>query len=583
MRLFGLIRLLIQKEQRNVYYALDMSWLDRILLPESKVHVTYLSGPPSEHNFATLMMPQHPQQPLPSSPADEIYQILVAELPPGVEPGTANGGDFDYRGIDKFLALNPCWMPLHEPQNSTLNFNPSNSRQHHNHHHLSHQITRARSFFYAQQRIVVFVRLPIFGFHATCRLYSQIVLHQHPQQCIYTDERMMVHHLHNTGWSATYNAILFKLQHILIDKVYPQKIVVATQAIDFRSRVRTLTDQKTGTKFNTSFGWYWSNPENCPEEIEAYDPWNCNFISISNCTQKQQGISLLNPPYPPPSKDKSAETPAPIFQDNFDKQALPNSPNIREQRRIYYDGPSHSEEQWAYHRLHAFLQRPNYNLRNKIRKSFRNLEPLGLAAGGGGGGGGNGAGGGGGGGGNGQKQGSGNAHHPHSHPHHHLTLQTPLSNNMQRPCLAIHVRHGDSNQDTRGNPERKIDRSLASHVSHARNLTTSLGITNIFIASDNSSVINRSPTDFPEFQWFTQKRPIKDWGVMYDVHNEDDIQLELAHVIVDTRLAASCDAIIGSFDSGFAEQMIVAACQISREGRCPPTVDLREVYHDYGR
>jgi len=154
---------------------------------------------------------------------------------------------------------------------------------------------------------------------------------------------------------------------------------------------------------------------------------------------------------------------------------------------------------------------------------------------------------------------------------------------MQHPCLTIHVRHGDSFQDTRGNPERKIDRSLASHVSHARNITSSLGISNIFIASDNGSVINKAAADFPQYQWFTQKRPIKDWGVMYDVHNEDDIQLELAHVIVDTRIAASCDAIVASFDSGFAEQMVIAACQISKQGRCPPTVDLREVYHDYGR
>jgi hypothetical protein len=69
---------------------------------------------------------------------------------------------------------------------------------------------------------------------------------------------------------------------------------------------------------------------------------------------------------------------------------------------------------------------------------------------------------------------------------------------------------------------------------------------------------------------------------MYDVHNEDDMTLELAHVFVDTRIAASCDAIVGSFDSGFAEQMLIAGCQLSRQGRCPPSVDLREVYKDYG-
>jgi hypothetical protein len=70
---------------------------------------------------------------------------------------------------------------------------------------------------------------------------------------------------------------------------------------------------------------------------------------------------------------------------------------------------------------------------------------------------------------------------------------------------------------------------------------------------------------------------------MYDVHNEDDIQFELAHVIADTRIAASCDAIVGCFDSGFAEQMLIAGCQHSKMGNCPPSIDLRQVYGDYGR
>jgi hypothetical protein len=68
---------------------------------------------------------------------------------------------------------------------------------------------------------------------------------------------------------------------------------------------------------------------------------------------------------------------------------------------------------------------------------------------------------------------------------------------------------------------------------------------------------------------------------MFDVHNEADIQLELAHVIADMRFAATCEAVVASFDSGFAEQLFISACSLSKAGVCPPSVDLREVYNEY--
>ena len=57
---------------------------------------------------------------------------------------------------------------------------------------------------------------------------------------------------------------------------------------------------------------------------------------------------------------------------------------------------------------------------------------------------------------------------------------------------------------------------------------------------------------------------------------QDDIQIELSHVIADIRIAAECDAISACFDSGLAEQMIVTACIKSNNRRCIPTMDLRE-------
>lgn len=41
-RIFGMIRWLIQKEQRNVYFSLDSTWMDKLLLSESNVHISYI-------------------------------------------------------------------------------------------------------------------------------------------------------------------------------------------------------------------------------------------------------------------------------------------------------------------------------------------------------------------------------------------------------------------------------------------------------------------------------------------------------------------------------------------------------------
>lgn len=119
------------------------------------------------------------------------------------------------------------------------------------------------------------MRLPIFGFHATCRLYSQITLHQNPKQCIYDNDHMITHWLHNTGWSASFNGLMFKLAAILCKTAgtpgteksihYPNKILVVPRAIEFRSRERLLIDKNSNLKIKSKGGWYWSNPDTCPE------------------------------------------------------------------------------------------------------------------------------------------------------------------------------------------------------------------------------------------------------------------------------------------------------------------------------
>ncbi len=86
------------------------------------------------------------------------------------------------------------------------------------------------------------------------------------------------------------------------------------------------------------------------------------------------------------------------------------------------------------------------------------------------------------------------------------------------PCLAVHVRHGDAARDVRDS--LPIDRSLEAHLFHARNLTGGLGLSSVFILSDNRTVIETAPGAFPQFKWFAQQRPIRTNYNTFDYNNE---------------------------------------------------------------
>jgi hypothetical protein len=86
---------------------------------------------------------------------------------------------------------------------------------------------------------------------------------------------MITHWLHNTGWSASFNGLLFKLAAILCNTAgtpgteksphYPNKILVMPRSIEFRSRDRLLVDSNSNETIKSKGGWYWSNPDTCPE------------------------------------------------------------------------------------------------------------------------------------------------------------------------------------------------------------------------------------------------------------------------------------------------------------------------------
>jgi hypothetical protein len=100
---FGAIRNAIHTEQRNIYFTLETSWLDTILLPESKVNVTLIE--PQQLSQSRIL----PVLPLPKSPEEEVFQIAVADVS-GIPGDDIDGHISD---VDEFLKINPCWLPLY--------------------------------------------------------------------------------------------------------------------------------------------------------------------------------------------------------------------------------------------------------------------------------------------------------------------------------------------------------------------------------------------------------------------------------------------------------------------------------------
>jgi hypothetical protein len=218
------------------------------------------------------------------------------------------------------------------------------------------------------------------------------------------------------------------------------------------------------------------------------------------------------------------------------------------------------------------LLRPNALLRNKLRQSFRHVELIQKNHHNG----------------NNMKHGFVNNSHSSSMIFPPPSLYSSAQNTVKHPCLGLHVRHGDAAFDSR--KHSGLDRSLEAHMKIAEPLIKSLGITSIFLATDDAQVVESAPKLYPQYHWYSQRRPILTLA-LFEVKNEvscspqlfsdnkrflqDDIQLELAHLLADVRMGGSCDAIVGSFDSGLVEQMIVHSCNLSVRGRCVPSADLR--------
>lgn len=350
-KIFGIIRAAIMHDQRNAYFGLDSSWMDNVILPESKVVVTVAR--PS--TLKSLVM--DPPRTLPKTEYEERYQVLYSEV-----------SSIRHRDVDEFLTHNPCWLPLHEPtisNSSRYNYAPKYGDEEID--PQRHPFIKANYGTY--QSAVVLLRLPVYGFHATCRLFSELTRIQFPAQCHYDPDHAITYKLRNIGWSSVFDVTMHNFAEILNPKNYPNKVFMVPGAQIFKSRTRTWTD-RNGSSFTDRGGWYWSDSASCPPKIEDYDPWACNFISITNCTRYEAGVSLLDPPYPPVDEkehvfylfkdyylapDKPSDADSKLFfvvQDSlskkgFDQESGPHSPSIFDLRNLYSDAVLEGEEQWV--------------------------------------------------------------------------------------------------------------------------------------------------------------------------------------------------------------------------------------------
>ena len=583
---FGQIHAAIHKEERIAFLALDFTWLDKVLLPDARVEVTVV--PMDE--LATFIHPTTPlDQRLLNSPSSEderekrfSYHIVVSEAPDNIQierhhhyhqhhqhhqhhRNSKRPSYLDppspsvliFSGVDEMLTHNPCFFPIAEPVLAT----------HGKLGNIGNRRRRLRSDGpVAKQgpRLLILMGFPE-NMHPTCVLYKSVTKDQFPQKCEYTPAAMSVNELSNIGWAHT----VIHLTHSFFDKsMIHGKVVIIPKADAFYSRPVQVTDPLTNITSLSNSGWGWADPATCSPNTYLHDPWACNFLSISNCSDRYRSAHIK------PESLTSWSTPSTRLQGDpaptLTRNRYEGGLRITDATRVAFgDGPKMTEESWAQSRLYAFLQRPNAYLRLLIRVSLRNIGAVGGL----------------------------------SSAVPSLSLSSLLT-----PCLAMHVRHQDlfleGHRVVFG-----IDRSFESHVHHALNLTRHLGLKKIYLATDNATIFDVASSLFPEFTWVFMRRPVPRkmklfsmFTSMYRSMTENTTQSEmdadavipgigdskagvdvqesvtatLSHIIADWRAATYCSAIIAAFDSGFAAQTYRTMCSMSAGGQCPPSYDLRK-------
>ena len=223
MDIFNQIHSAVRHNDRLSYLGLDMSWMDRLNQIDSRVHVQLndfsriaLIHPPksiySEYKKSKSMLSEYTEE----------FQVLAFHFN---QYQVADRGQNEamlqrkyQTAIDAFLAVNPCWIPLHEPYTppmpagisvSTPTSNRHMNAANHHHHHNKRSLQSTHPILHhhplggennLQHGLLLFIRLPDVSFHATCMLYTAVIKRQFPRVCHYTPEKMRTYHLANIGF-----------------------------------------------------------------------------------------------------------------------------------------------------------------------------------------------------------------------------------------------------------------------------------------------------------------------------------------------------------------------------------------------
>ena len=135
---------------------------------------------------------------------DEEFQVLafhfetfVSQLPP--KSGLAYSQKAYHTAIDTFLSLNPCWVILQEPPTpsaalfATTRESFSNAANQQHQYKLKEQVVHSHP-------LLLFIRLPLYSYYATCKLYTAIVKRQFPSKCEYDKAKIAKYLLANIGF-----------------------------------------------------------------------------------------------------------------------------------------------------------------------------------------------------------------------------------------------------------------------------------------------------------------------------------------------------------------------------------------------
>lgn len=501
-KILGIVNRALNLEHRNIYYPFNSDWMNELSKPDSVVSVDYL-GPDGLSAHAPGRNGQF---------EPDHFQIIYSYH-------TGATADLFLRQMDAFLTLNPCWIPLLDPCSDCTR----------------HPVPDSAAPRYANSAVLV--QLPGLGHSDTCRLYNHLVKRQFPTNCMYHSSHIVSYALHNIGWSHTLHTMADAMMTTFMES-HEHKVFIAPYAEQYIGKDQFIVFDNGSVFERYRSGWYWANEETCETDTYLFNPWACNFLSFSNCSNRDSAFRL-------PADTKKSQWKGDITY------LLRKLGITWVSRRANRDAPLANDNQWIEQRLLSFVSRPNSRMRQMIRRSLIKIRPL-------------------------PRFSETYATHPLS-THYSALQATDSSRRFSKshltrgnmPCIALHVRHGDAMHDSRNNP--MTDRSFHAHVEVMKNVSIRLGTNVVFLLTDNATLPLYAAPSYPEYQWYMQVRPMRFHARTFDVHNEKDIQLELAHLLADIVHGGSCVAVVGCFDSGVAAQVQRAIGDRSKGGQIHKT------------